>query len=151
MGGPGRGIRHAEKPGPGLGIAADPATQSPAIAEYEQDERAYTVENRTHEADLRRCGSGRAGAKGEPPPEAARGTDVQARSVFRHHDRSPCRETAKQPMGSCLDREELAGWLGTFDQDQSGNGGDSAHWLTMYGCGICWWTARATGKSRSSY
>ena len=31
-----------------------------------------------------------------------------------------------------LERDELAGWLQSFDQYKGGKGGDTAHWLTLY-------------------
>lgn len=35
--------------------------------------------------------------------------------------------------GLLLARDELAGWLGSFDRYSSGKGGDAAHWLEMHG------------------
>lgn len=37
------------------------------------------------------------------------------------------------PRGLLLARDELAGWLGSFDRYAGGKGGDSAHWLSMHG------------------
>jgi hypothetical protein len=36
------------------------------------------------------------------------------------------------PRGVLLVRDELAGWLNSFDAYKSGKGGDTAHWLTFY-------------------
>jgi hypothetical protein len=35
--------------------------------------------------------------------------------------------------GLLLIRDELAGWVGSFDQYKNGRGSDTAHWLTIYG------------------
>jgi len=40
---------------------------------------------------------------------------------------------AHAPRGLLLVRDELAGWLKSFDQYKGGKGGDSAHWLTIHG------------------
>lgn len=34
--------------------------------------------------------------------------------------------------GLLLDRDELSGWLGSYDQYRSGRGGDVSHWLSCY-------------------
>ncbi len=36
------------------------------------------------------------------------------------------------PRGLFLERDELNGWLGSFNQYSNGKGSDSAHWLSMY-------------------
>jgi len=37
------------------------------------------------------------------------------------------------PRGLLLIRDELAGWIGGFDQYKGGKGSDTAHWLTIHG------------------
>jgi hypothetical protein len=37
------------------------------------------------------------------------------------------------PRGLLLYRDELAGWVRSFDQYKGGRGGDVAHWLTLHG------------------
>jgi hypothetical protein len=39
----------------------------------------------------------------------------------------------QNPRGLLLARDELAGWLGSFDRYASGKGGDVAKWLEMFG------------------
>ncbi len=39
------------------------------------------------------------------------------------------------PRGLLCERDELSGWLASFDAYRSGRGGDVAHWLTMHGAG----------------
>jgi hypothetical protein len=36
------------------------------------------------------------------------------------------------PRGLFLDRDELSGWLGSYDQYRAGKGSDVAHWLSCY-------------------
>ncbi len=38
----------------------------------------------------------------------------------------------KQPRGVLLKRDELAGWISSFDRYANGKGGDMSHWLSMY-------------------
>jgi len=40
---------------------------------------------------------------------------------------------AKHPRGMLVKRDELAGWLASFDRFSSGPGGDVAQWLEMFG------------------
>jgi hypothetical protein len=39
------------------------------------------------------------------------------------------------PRGILLERDELSGWLGSFDQYKQGKGSDTGHWLTMHNAG----------------
>ncbi len=39
----------------------------------------------------------------------------------------------QNPGGLLLARDELSGWLNSFDQYKSGNGGDVARWIEMFG------------------
>ena len=39
----------------------------------------------------------------------------------------------ENPRGLLLVRDELAGWIRSFDQYKGGQGADTAHWLTMHG------------------
>ena len=38
----------------------------------------------------------------------------------------------QNPRGLMLARDELSGWLGSFDRYSAGSGGDAAHWLSMF-------------------
>lgn len=38
----------------------------------------------------------------------------------------------QNPRGLMLSRDELSGWLGSFDRYSAGAGGDAAHWLSMF-------------------
>lgn len=53
------------------------------------------------------------------------------------------------PRGLLLARDELAGWIGSFDRYASGGrGADSAHWLSMH-CGESLTVDRKTGTTRT--
>jgi hypothetical protein len=55
------------------------------------------------------------------------------------------------PRGLLLARDELAGWLGSFDRYAAGSGGaDSAHWLSMHS-GESLTVDRKTGTTRTVY
>jgi hypothetical protein len=57
---------------------------------------------------------------------------------------------AENPRGLLLARDELAGWLGSFDRYASGRGGDSAHWLSMHN-GIEMLVDRKTSGAKTIY
>lgn len=54
------------------------------------------------------------------------------------------------PRGVLLARDELAGWLGSFDRYAQGKGSDASHWLSMHG-GESLIVDRKTGPNRTIY
>ena len=56
----------------------------------------------------------------------------------------------ENPRGLLLARDELNGWLGSFDKYTGGKGADSAHWLSMHG-GEALIVDRKTGIPRTIY
>ncbi len=54
------------------------------------------------------------------------------------------------PRGLLLERDELAGWLGSFDRYAKSNSGDSANWLSMFD-GESLTVDRKTGQPRTIY
>jgi hypothetical protein len=54
------------------------------------------------------------------------------------------------PRGVLLARDELAGWIGSFDRYAGGKGGDAAHWLSMHN-GESIVVDRKTGNPRTIY
>jgi len=96
-----------------------------AMEEYERDLEQY-------KADLEKWKRGGKN-KGEPmPPEL----------VKPICDRFTCSDVTVEGLailladawrGLLLVRDELAGWVASFDQYKNGHGSDSAHWLTIYG------------------
>lgn len=57
---------------------------------------------------------------------------------------------ADNPRGLMLDRDELAGWIGSFDRYASRGGADAAHWLSIYN-GSSFQVDRKTGKRTAIY
>jgi hypothetical protein len=95
-----------------------------ALAKYAKDHAAYEAEL----ADWKRGGR-KKGEEQPTPPELpvcprfwCSDTTVEA---LAHR-------LASAPRGLLLHRDELAGWLGSFDQYKAGKA-DTAHWLTMHG------------------
>jgi len=119
---------------PALDLAMNPAKrrQAQAIAEHEEAEKGYERDKALHEAD-RKAWMSKGRAKNEPPPEPP--TEP---TCIRHY----CGDTTIEalavmlqanPRGVLLSRDELSGWLKSFDQYRNGKGGDTAHWLSMFG------------------
>ncbi len=54
------------------------------------------------------------------------------------------------PRGLLMARDELAGWIGSFDRYAQGKGADSAHWLSMHN-GETLIVDRKTGMPRTIY
>jgi hypothetical protein len=75
------------------------------------------------------------------PPEAPRcivsDTTIEALAVV----------LSNNPRGVLMARDELAGWLGSFDRYKAKAGGDSAQWLSMYN-GDTLQVDRKTGEPR---
>ena len=106
--------------------------QAQAIEVYRKAMEEYERDLDQYKADL---DSWRHGGKkkGEPPPEelvkpvcqrfTCSDVTVEAAAVL----------LADARRGLLLIRDELAGWVGGFDQYRSGKGSDTAHWLTIYG------------------
>ena len=88
-----------------------------ALAEWEQEAQA---ERRSRSA---------ATAGDRPRPERFAVDDLTIESV------API--LADNPRGVLLDRDELSGWIGGFDQYRSGGqgGAEAARWLTIYNAG----------------
>jgi hypothetical protein len=54
------------------------------------------------------------------------------------------------PRGLLMARDELAGWIGSFDRYAGGKGADSTHWLSMHG-GESITVDRKTGNPRTIF
>ncbi len=71
-----------------------------------------------------------------PLPEAALEPAKPERPRIMASDTTPealARLLACQPKGLLITRDELAGWLGSFNRYSGGQGGDRAFWLEAYG------------------
>ena len=107
--------------------------QATAIANFEAAWQAYETEKEQYGADLRewlRKGK----SKGEPEPRPPEEPTCERFYVSDVTVEALAKRLQKTPRGLLLAREELAGWLGSFDLYKGGKGGsDSSHWLTMFG------------------
>jgi hypothetical protein len=121
---------------PALDLALEPLRrrQTAAYREYENALREHERWSQMYEADLAEWKkNGR--KKGEPAPEKpelptwrqilAEDTTVEALAVLLEN----------QPRGLLVARDELAGWLNSFDAYKSARGADVAHWLSMHRAG----------------
>lgn len=110
---------------PGLDVAADPLRELEAAA------------RRAHERDLvdwrERCDVMKAQAKGKKPelpdPPALRRHVVQDTTI-----EALARTLAANPRGVAVVRDELGGWVRSWDEYKGGkSGSDSAKWLELHG------------------
>jgi hypothetical protein len=108
--------------------------QSGAFREWEEAMATYRTDKATYDADLGEWKK-KGRRKGEPPPEepeepvpvryVCEDTTVEALAVLLQN----------QPRGLLLARDELAGWVNSFDAYKSCRGADVAHWLSMHRAG----------------
>ncbi len=108
-----------------------------AWAKYEEDLERYQSERTKHR---------RPKGDAEPP---SRPTEPKA-------NRLTCSDTTveavalllqDQPRGLLLSRDEISGWVQSFDRYSQAQGGDVAHWLEMFN-GSSMTVDRKTGKHR---
>jgi hypothetical protein len=110
--------------------------QSEAFKEHQAAMAEWQVEHVRFEAELtgwKRRAAKQGGDAGEPPQE-------RVQPIARRYTVSDTTTEALAPIllgnprGVLLARDELAGWLGSFDRySKSGKAGaDSAHWLSMH-------------------
>jgi hypothetical protein len=106
--------------------------QAAAVEAHRQDQEEYDKQVEFYKLaydDWKRTGR----KKGDPPP---------VEPIKPICERFTCSDItveglavllADAPRGLLLIRDELAGWLGSFDQYKPGHGADAAHWLTIHG------------------
>ncbi len=112
-------------------------TQAKAWKEHEAAHREWEAEHLRYEAELtgwKRDAAKKHGDDGytiappeKPAPPIARRYTVSDTTV---EALAPI--LLENPSGVLLARDELNGWLGSFDQYRGGRGADSAHWLSMH-------------------
>ncbi|MBN1507765.1 MAG: DUF3987 domain-containing protein [Sedimentisphaerales bacterium] len=121
--------------------------QHGAMKRYAEAMEAYEVQRMQYEKEL--AGWKRPQAEGEPPvkpgePVAVRywcdDTTIEALAVL----------LLQNPRGLLLKRDELAGWLGSFDRYSQGKGADAAKWLEMFG-GRSIMVDRKSGQAKTVY
>jgi hypothetical protein len=134
---------------PALEVALRPIRrrQQAAMKAFTEAMDAYKVRLMQYEKELttwKRSSTG-----GETPvkpeePQADRcwcdDTTIEALAVLLQQN----------PRGLLLKRDELAGWLGSFDRYSQGRGADAAKWLEMFG-GRSIMVDRKSGQSKTIY
>ena len=108
--------------------------QNTALKQYGDEVENYNRDKALFDADLAEWKkSGR--KKGEPPP------DPPAEPVAVRYLVSDCTVEAlavlleQRPRGLLVARDELSGWVNSFDAYKSCRGADVAHWLSMHRAG----------------
>jgi 5S rRNA maturation endonuclease (ribonuclease M5) len=108
--------------------------QNTALKQYGDQVEDYNRDKALYDADLAEWKkSGR--KKGEPPPEPP------AEPVAVRYLVSDCTVEAlavlleQRPRGLLVARDELSGWVNSFDAYKSCRGADVAHWLSMHRAG----------------
>ena len=108
--------------------------QNTALKQYGDEMEDYNRDKALYDADLAEWKkSGR--KKGEPPP------DPPAEPVAVRYLVSDCTVEAlavlleQRPRGLLVARDELSGWVNSFDAYKSCRGADVAHWLSMHRAG----------------
>lgn len=108
--------------------------QTKAYADYEQAMEQYQRDLLKFEADLasyKKPSANRAGEPPEPPPKPVclrficEDSTVEALAAVLD----------EQPRGVVMIRDELSGWLNSFDAYKACKGSDVAHWLSMHRAG----------------
>lgn len=117
-----------------LAMKAIRKAQADAFKEHDAARADWEAEHLRYEAELtgwkRQAAKGH-GDAGDPP-------EKPAPPIARRYIVSDTTTEALAPIllgnprGVLLARDELNGWLGSFDKYRGGRGADSAHWLSMH-------------------
>jgi hypothetical protein len=123
-----------KSPAHDLAIKPIHRVQNTALKQYGDEVENYNRDKALYDADLAEWKkSGR--KKGEPPP------DPPAEPVAVRYLVSDCTVEAlavlleQRPRGLLVARDELSGWVNSFDAYKSCRGADVAHWLSMHRAG----------------
>ena len=97
-----------------------------ALAEYKNEEQRFKVKQEQWKAAQKKGG-------GDDPPEAPTPPEAERCIVSDTTVEALAPILLANPRGLMLTRDELAGWLGSFDRYAGGKGSaDAAHWLSMF-------------------
>ena len=107
-------------------------------AEYESAVLQYEVEV----SEWKRSGC----KAGEPEPEKPRQPRCERFVVSDTTVEALADRLADNPRGLLLARDELSGWLRSFDQYKAGKGGDCAQWLSMYDASVLRIDRKTSGR-----
>ena len=106
--------------------------QAKALREHEAAKERHQQELEAYKADLndwRRGGR----KQGESPPDRPTPPVCQRLIVSDTTIEALADRLADNSRGLLLQRDELRGWLDSFNQYKQGRGPDVAHWLTIHG------------------
>jgi hypothetical protein len=103
------------------------------LKKYDAEMKKYEAEILRHEAAVTAWKALVKKGTDEPPPEVPEAPVCIRYWVSDTTVEALAKVFQSAPRGLLLTRDELAGWLKSFDQYKGGNGGDTAHWLTMHG------------------
>lgn len=105
--------------------------QDEALIGYESRLADYQTALLKYEAELSAWKRAKANTRGEPPEKPDE--PICPRYIVSDTTVEALADRLQYaPRGLLLERDELAGWLQSFDQYKGGKGGDTAHWLTLY-------------------
>ena len=104
--------------------------QAVAIDVFNDAMKQYEADCQTYESD-RKAWQAKGRAKGEPPPEKPEEPTCKRFYCSDTTVEALADRLQRTPRGILLARDELAGWLGSFDAYKNSRG-DVAHWLSMY-------------------
>jgi len=118
---------------PAQELALRPLRQLQAfrLEEYPQLEDQYLRNMLLYDTDVRAWKS-KGRSKGEAPPEKPNEPSVPRYLVNDVTLEALAEQLSKNPRGLLCDCDELAGWLGSFDQYRGGKGADVSKWLSMH-------------------
>lgn len=122
--------------------------QARAFEEYDEADGDYETARLRYEADLKMWMS-RRGERGDPPvrPTPPVCTRILVEDVTIEGIAPILRDN---PRGALLCRDELSGWLGSFDNYHANRGGDVARWLELHRGGSLL-VDRKTGRERTVF
>jgi len=101
------------------------------LTEHVQRMAEYQKQLARYERELGQWKRARSGPPGDPPERPAE--PVCKRIIVSDSTIEAVADRLNDnPRGLFLDRDELSGWLGSYDQYRSGKGSDVSHWLSCY-------------------
>jgi hypothetical protein len=122
---------------PALDLALEPLQrlQTVAFAKWKERLEEYERDKQTHEADvLEWKKTGR--KKGEPAPSKPEEPEADRYLCADATVESLAVLLERSPRGLLMARDELSGWVNSFDAYKSCRGADVAHWLSMHRAGL---------------
>ena len=117
-----------------LALGAVQFRQKRAMKEFQRAQAEYAEAKEKYDAAIKDWRKAAPHDRGEMPPEPERPVC----------ERLLCSDTTVEaladrltnaPRGLLVARDELAGWIGSFNQYKQGQGGDVAHWLELHRAG----------------